>query len=125
VTLTASASSQVSQDSSNWATSVTGSNIAYFYTKIRQIVQGRVFTKGELKESKTICLLTYTFQVALFGETDPLGRSMRLGKIAFNFVDTLQTKRQYSLGTDQDEHRRHSLAQPAAPHGQQQQRVSG
>jgi putative ABC transport system permease protein len=100
---TASASSQAIHGSANWATSVTGTTNAYFEAQAWQIDQGRVFTESELKAGRAVCLLGRTVQTALFGEASPVGQPMRLGKIAFKVIGTLQPKGQSSFGTDQDD----------------------
>ena len=100
---TASASRQAIHGSANWATSVTGTTNAYFQAQGWRIDQGRIFSAGELKAGKAVCLLGGTVRKALFGEEAAVGRSMRLGKIAFQIVGTLQAKGQSSFGTDQDD----------------------
>jgi len=100
---TASASRQAIHGSANWATSVTGTTNAYFQAQGWRIDQGRIFSAGELKAGKAVCLLGRTVQKTLFGAETAVGQSMRLGKIAFQVVGTLQAKGQSSFGTDQDD----------------------
>jgi len=100
---TASASRQAIHGSANWATSVTGTTNAFFEAQGWQIDQGRIFTSGELKAGKAVCLVGRTVEKALFGDAPAVGQTMRLGKISFKVIGTLQAKGQSSFGTDQDD----------------------
>jgi len=100
---TASASSQAIHGSANWSTSVTGATNAFFDAQGWQVAQGRIFTDGELKAGKAVCLLGRTVGKALFGDETAVGQSMRLGKLSFKVIGTLAEKGQSSFGTDQDD----------------------
>jgi putative ABC transport system permease protein len=100
---TATASRQAIHGSANWATSVTGTTNAFFEAQGWQIDQGRIFTGGELKAGKAVCLVGRTVEKALFGDAPAVGQTMRLGKISFKVIGTLQAKGQSSFGTDQDD----------------------
>jgi putative ABC transport system permease protein len=100
---TASASSQAIHGSANWSTSVTGATNAFFEAQGWNIAQGRIFTDGELKAGKAVCLLGRTVEKALFGNGSAVGEAMRLGKLSFRIIGTLAEKGQSSFGTDQDD----------------------
>ncbi len=100
---TATASSQAIHGSANWSTAVTGASNTFFQVQSWSIAQGRVFSAGELKAGKAVCLLGQTVWEELFGVVSPLGQTIRLGKISFKVIGTLQEKGQSSFGTDQDD----------------------
>ena len=100
---TAAASGQAIHGSANWATSVTGTTNAFFEAQGWLVAQGRIFTEGELKAGKAVCLLGHTVEKALFGSTPAVGQTLRLGKLSIKVIGTLQEKGQSSFGTDQDD----------------------
>jgi len=100
---TASASSQAIHGSANWSTAITGTTNAFFQVKDWALARGRLFSEGETKAGKSVCLLGQTVRKELFGEASPLGQTIRLGKISFKVIGTLQEKGQSGFGTDQDD----------------------
>jgi putative ABC transport system permease protein len=82
---------------------VTGTTSGYFAVRDWQVVSGRAFTPGEIRSGKAVCLLGATVAEALFGAGDPVGATIRLGRISFEVVGLLAEKGQSSFGTDQDD----------------------
>jgi putative ABC transport system permease protein len=66
------------------------------------VVRGRGFTTGEYRSGKAVCLIGESVRSALFGRRDPLGESLRIGKLSCKVVGVLEAKGQSSMGTDQD-----------------------
>ncbi|MGD8366535.1 MAG: ABC transporter permease [Desulfobacterales bacterium] len=97
------ASGQAIYRGENWATAVIGSTDAYLTVQGWQIEDGRFFSDGECKAGRAVCLLGHTVSKELFGNESPTGKSMRLGKIAFQVIGTLAEKGQSAFGTDQDD----------------------
>lgn len=100
---TAESSSQAIYRSKNWSTSITGSTNDYFLVQNWELDIGRIFNDNELKAGKSVCLIGETVQEELFDEESPVGRTLRLGKIAFKVIGTLKEKGQSSFGSDQDD----------------------
>ena len=100
---TAEASSQAIYGSANRATSVTGSTNAFLTVRDWELSDGRLFTDGELIAGKSVCLLGKTVSQTLFGTVSPMGKSIRLGKIAFKVIGILKEKGQSNFGQDQDD----------------------
>ena len=100
---TAQSSSQAIYRSKNWSTSITGSTNDYFLVQSWELDTGRIFNDNELKAGKSVCLIGKTVQEELFDEESPVGKTLRLGKIAFKVIGTLQEKGQSSFGSDQDD----------------------
>ncbi|MDZ7597029.1 MAG: ABC transporter permease [Desulfobacterales bacterium] len=87
----------------NWSTSVTGSTNEFLVVRDWALAAGRMFNESELRAGKAVCLLGATVEKQLFGGEDPLGATIRLGKISFTVIGVLEAKGQSSFGTDQDD----------------------
>jgi putative ABC transport system permease protein len=100
---TAGTSTQAIYGNQNWSTSVTGTTSAFLDVRDWNLDSGRRFTEGELRAGKAVCILGSTVRKELFGHEDPLGATIRLGKISFKVIGMLTRKGQSSFGTDQDD----------------------
>ena len=100
---TASQSRQAISGNVNWSTTVTGSTSAYLEIRDWEIPSGRPFTPGEVRSGRAVCLLGATVKRELFGGADPLGATIRLGRISFRVIGLLGEKGQSSFGMDQDD----------------------
>src|SRR6185369_12260319 len=49
-----------------------------------------------------VCVIGTTVATKLFGDQDPVGRSLRLGRYAFRIVGVLESKGEAPFGGDQD-----------------------
>jgi putative ABC transport system permease protein len=98
-----SRSAQAIYGNSNWATTATGSTNAYLEVRDWPLAMGRPFTDGEVRAGQAVCILGHTVHRELFSGDDPLGATIRLGKIAFKVVGVLAAKGLSSFGTDQDD----------------------
>ncbi|MFH1672715.1 MAG: ABC transporter permease [Pseudomonadota bacterium] len=87
----------------NRSTAVSGSTNAYLQVRDWPLAIGRLFTDGELRFGKAVCILGTTVRKELFGGQDPLGSTIRLGKLSFQVIGVLESKGQSSFGTDQDD----------------------
>jgi putative ABC transport system permease protein len=100
---TAASSGQVIYGNENWSTSVTGSTNAFMEVRDWPLDYGRRFTGGEMRAGKAVCILGKTVRDQLFGAQNPLGVTIRLGKISCRVIGVLASKGQSSFGTDQDD----------------------
>lgn len=87
----------------NWRTQITGSTNAYFDVRGFDMARGRTFTTGELKGGTAACVLGDTVREELFGPLDPLGATVRVGRVSCEVVGVLSSKGESSLGSDQDD----------------------
>jgi putative ABC transport system permease protein len=100
---TEASSGQVIYGNENWSTSVTGSTNAFMEVRDWPLDYGRRFTGGEMRAGKAVCILGKTVRDQLFGAQNPLGVTIRLGKISCRVIGILSSKGQSSFGTDQDD----------------------
>ena len=87
----------------NWSTSITGTNNDFFTVRNWTIKSGRTFSETELSAGRTVCLVGETIRENLFGDQDPVGRKMRLGKVSCQIIGLLAAKGNSSMGRDQDD----------------------
>ena len=87
----------------SWATSVTGTDNRYLDVRNWPLATGRLFSEGELRAGKPVCLIGATVQRELFGNLDPVGENLRLKTLSCQIIGLLATKGQSSMGHDQDD----------------------
>jgi putative ABC transport system permease protein len=99
----ANTSAQAIYGNSNWSTQVTGSDDQFISVRDWPIAAGRNFSESELRGGAAVCILGATVQRELFGQEEPVGASIRLGKISCQIIGTLSAKGQSGFGQDQDD----------------------
>ena len=68
-----------------------------------QTAKGRFFTEEEDRTLQRVAVLGKTTAQNLFGTRDPLGETVRLGKVSFEVIGVLGEKGTDLVGTDQDD----------------------
>jgi ABC-type antimicrobial peptide transport system permease subunit len=104
-TVAPSASQQVNvvYGNASRATSIIGTTEAYLDARIWSLALGRPFNDAELKGGKAVCLLGETVRKELFGGQDPVGATIRAGKVSCRVIGVLSPKGQSGMGSDQDD----------------------
>jgi putative ABC transport system permease protein len=104
-TVAPSASQQVNVvfGNASRATNVIGTTEAYLDARIWSLALGRPFNDAELKGGKAVCLLGETVRKELFGGQDPVGATIRAGKVSCRVIGVLAPKGQSGMGADQDD----------------------
>ncbi len=87
----------------NWSTSITGTTNDFFVARDWGLVEGRTFLDSELRSGKAVCIIGKTVRKELFGNSDPLGESIRLNTVSCDVIGVLEEKGQSSFGQDQDD----------------------
>jgi putative ABC transport system permease protein len=74
--------------------------ISYAHNKVAdlRIEKGRYFTEQETEKGRNIILLGYTLAQDLFGNSDPLGETVKINNIPFNIVGVLKKQGDNLLG---------------------------
>ncbi len=96
-------SSQVIYAENNWSTGWQGVETDYFAINAWNIAQGNVFEDLDYKAGNKVVLIGETVRRELFGESQAIGESIRIGKTPFQVVGVLEAKGQGSFGQDQDD----------------------
>ena len=76
----------------NWPTSIYGVNNKYFNIRKYTIGTGRSFTESEIQSYAKVCLIGQTVVNNLFGKADPIGQTVRFGKIPLLIIGILGAK---------------------------------
>jgi len=99
----AGSSAQVVFDNQNWSTRITGTEPQYFDIRNWAFAQGGNFTQDDVTRSTNVVVLGATVQQSLFGNSNPVGQTVRIGTLPFQVVGVLTAKGQSGLGQDQDD----------------------
>ncbi len=99
----ASTSALVVYGNVNWRTTINGSTPDYFTVRDYRIAAGRAFTKSELAGARAACVIGETVRKELFGPIDPIGESVRIGRVSCQVIGVLASKGQSTVGSDQDD----------------------
>src|SRR5688572_23071932 len=94
---------QVVASNSNWATVFYGVTPEYFEARNWVIATGKGFEPSDLTGAAKVALLGETVARNLFGDSDPIGQSIRIRKVPFVVIGTLERKGENLLGQDQDD----------------------
>ena len=98
-----SSSSQLTYGNQNWATTVAGTTASYLYIRNYEIPQGRNFIPEDIKNSTKVAIVGDTVATELFGDMNPINKTMRIGNVPFKVIGLLKTKGENGMGMDQDD----------------------
>ncbi len=87
----------------NWRTQAYGVNTDYFPIRGWQIESGRALDDADVRGNRKVVVLGKTPVVMLFGDEDPIGKTLRLRNIPLEVVGVLAGKGPTADGNDQDD----------------------
>ena len=96
-------SAQVVFENNNWFTSLTGTDPSYFEVRNWPVVEGVPFTTDDVTMAANVAVIGDTVRQNLFGMTDPVGQTIRIGTLPFQVVGVMEAKGQSGFGRDQDD----------------------
>ncbi|HEY6641456.1 ABC transporter permease [Povalibacter sp.] len=96
-------SAQAIYGNNNWQTQVTGTTDKFLQVRDWALAAGRNFSESELRAGAAVCIIGNTVRRELFENQDPIGATIRLGKLSCNVIGLLETKGQSGFGQDQDD----------------------
>ena len=94
---------QLTAEGGNWNTRVEGITPDYLVARDLTIASGRMFDDREARQGKKVAVIGATVAKELYGDTDPVGKRLRVGAVPFEIVGILTSKGQSGLGQDQDD----------------------
>ncbi len=97
-----SSSKQIMYGNQNWQTTVYGITSPYLYVKNYEIDLGRAFMGEEDRNAAKVALIGSTVEKELFGDVNPVGKTIRIGNVPFKVLGTLVSKGQVGP-MDQDD----------------------
>ncbi len=86
----------------NWSSQIIGTNRAYFTVRSWGVAKGAQWDEHDEATKAKVCVLGSTVATKLFGDEDPIGRSVRTGRYTFRVVGVLESKGEAPFGGDQD-----------------------
>jgi putative ABC transport system permease protein len=94
---------QVVYGPNNWSTQVVGTLPAYLGIRVWPLAEGFAFSDSDVRSATRVALLGQTVAQNLFGEEDPIGKTIRIQQSPFVVVGLLAPKGQSLNGRDQDD----------------------
>ena len=94
---------QIVYGNANWSTSVTGTDNRNFLIKDWNLDYGRLFSEADVKNAGKVTILGQTVVKELFGDVDPIGKTIRIKGFPFQVIGVLERRGQSSNGMDQDD----------------------
>ncbi len=98
-----SSSTQLVYGNQNWATTVTGTEPQYFDIRDWSLSQGASFTDDDVHQAANVAVIGETVRQNLFGNSNPVGQTIRAGNLPFTVVGVLTAKGSSGMGGDQDD----------------------
>jgi len=100
---TVSGTQQIIFANQNWSTGVYGITPSYMTVNLWEMDEGRAITTEDLKNTTKVAVLGSTVVTNLFGDLDPVGKTIRIGGMPFKVVGILKSKGQSGMGQDKDD----------------------
>jgi len=94
---------QLNYAAKNWSTIITGTTPNYFAVGNWKIESGTIFTESDLRSAARVVVLGSVTAKNLFGDEDPIGKTIRITNRPFLVVGVLMAKGQSLTGRDQDD----------------------
>lgn len=94
---------QIIYGKTNWSTTVTGTDNRYFELKDWNLKYGRLFSESDIKNAAKTAILGQTVVNELFGDVDPLNKTIRVKGIPFVVIGVLEKRGENGMGQDQDD----------------------
>ncbi len=98
-----SGTAQLTYGNQNWSTTIGGTTASYLFIRNYEILSGRNFIKEDIKNNTKVAIIGNTVANELFGDVDPLNKTIRIGNVPFKIIALLKTKGQSGMGMDQDD----------------------
>lgn len=96
-------SAQLVYQSANWNTQVIGTTPAFFEVRDWKIDQGFPFTDSDVRGATRVAVVGKTVAKNLFGDEDPVGKTIRIKNSPYIILGVLASKGQSLDGRDQDD----------------------
>ncbi|MBK8252836.1 MAG: ABC transporter permease [Polyangiaceae bacterium] len=103
VTPFSSLSAQVVAEDKNAATQVMGTTRSYWRVRDYKFVAGDSWTDTDELLKAKVCVIGDTVRENLFGNTDAVGKYVRIGRYPYRVIGVLAKKGQSPFGEDQDD----------------------
>ena len=95
-------SKQVMYGNQNWSTTVYGITAPYLYVKNYEMDLGRPINRDDDNNASKVCMIGKTIERELFGDVNPIDKTIRVGNVPFRVIGTVKSKGQMGA-MDQDD----------------------
>jgi putative ABC transport system permease protein len=96
-------SAQIIYGPNNWNTGIIGTTPNYLEARSWPVITGNIFTDSDVRSATRVALIGKTAAQNLFGDEDPVGKTIRIRQSPFIILGTLAAKGQDMNGRDQDD----------------------
>lgn len=87
----------------NWKTNVQGTTPEYMSIRNVTLASGKFFDSSDENSRARVAVLGQTVATNLFGNVNPVGKTVRIDSAPFRVIGVLASKGQSSMGQDQDD----------------------
>lgn len=94
---------QIVYGPNNWSTIVVGSTPGFLDVRNWELSSGYAFTDSDVRSATRVALIGQTVAKNLFGDDDPLGKTIRIKQSPYLIIGILEAKGQSLIGQDQDD----------------------
>lgn len=94
---------QVVYGNQNWGTHYRGVSPEYFEIRKWDVRLGSAFTQDDMEQNAAVCVLGQTVATNLFGDDDPIGKTINISAVPFKVIGVTLAKGFSSTGWDQDD----------------------
>lgn len=98
-----STQAQVVYADRNVSTFTIGTNLAYFPIRKFKIAKGELWTENDEQLKTKVLVIGETVRRKLFGDQDPIGRTVRVGRSPYRVIGLLESRGSSTFGDDQDD----------------------
>ncbi len=88
----ASSRQQIRYRKNNWSTNVVGTSTDYPLVRNWPLAEGTFFSEADYRAGRTVVVLGRVLVTNLFGEEDPLGKTIRIGDTSFKVIGVLEAR---------------------------------
>jgi putative ABC transport system permease protein len=99
----ASTQAQIVYADRNTATTIMGSNLSYFAVRKYTVARGAAWTEADERSKAKVVILGTRVVENLFGNQDPIGAVLRIGRHPYRVIGVLAPKGPSPFGEDQDD----------------------
>ncbi len=92
VAVLSSENKQLMYGNQNWSSTVYGISPGYLYIKDYEIEDGRTFSMEDLQNTAKVALIGATVANELFGDLNPVNKTIRVGNVPFKVIGILKAK---------------------------------
>jgi len=96
-------SETLTASTSNWTTTVVGTQPSWLQVRARTVTQGRFINQADVTSHAAVAVLASTTATELFGAEDPVGQTVSINSVPLNVVGVLNTAGSSAVANEDDQ----------------------